>query len=390
VGEEGAAAGGIGKRRERLRTVTLYCNAEEYGGEGKQFTLDPSGCKSLEDVAAAVRRGFALPSVRVVQVVTPVTGEPVTLDALHAPSEGLRLVLRIDGELANFRMERVRSNLPVKGFLDDLAACQVCLRDLCLHAGAARRLTKRVCMRFCFPRLRVPQYTLLSALCELVDKSSASDLCPHAGSARWLTARVCLRVYLPRVRVAQYTLLSALCELVDNSVQATRSNERALGRKICITMNTSHADPASRTVVIVDNGEGFNMEASEEFATLGMRGEASRAGDSLGEGLSNAGTFKCYFSSILSRFGMGCKMAMNLIGDTYSLRTKTKGSPVVLEAAYDKFGDEYQYTERHVPCAPGEEDSSFSVITIAGLQEGTTGKCAGKGVHRCTANTANI
>jgi hypothetical protein len=83
-------------------------------------------------------------------------------------------------------------------------------------------------------------------------------------------------------------------------------------------------------------------------------------------------------------------MAMNLIGDTYSLRTKTKGSPVVLEAAYDKFGDEYQYTERHVPCAPGEEDSSFSVITIAGLQEGTTGKCAGKGVHRCTANTANI
>ena len=192
------------------------------------------------------------------------------------------------------------------------------------------------------------------------------------------------------MRVAQYTLLSALCELVDNSVQATRSNERALGRKICITMNTSHADPASRTVVIVDNGEGFNMEASEEFATLGMRGEASKAGDSLGEGLSNAGTFKGYFSSILSRFGMGCKMAMNLIGDTYSLRTKTKGSPVVLEAAYDKFGDEYQYTERHVPCAPGEENLSFSVITIAGLQEGTTGKCAGRvytDAHRCTLRT---
>jgi len=198
---------------------------------------------------------------------------------------------------------------------------------------------------------------------------------------RGLTARL-PNLFVRGVRVLeQYTLLSALCELVDNSVQATRSNERALGRKICVTMNTSHADPASRTVVITDNGEGFNAEASEEFATLGMRGEASRAGDSLGEGLSNAGTFKGYFSSILSRFGMGCKMAMNLIGDTYSLSTKTKGSPVVLEAAYDKFGNEYQYTERHVPCAPGEEDSSFSTITIAGLQEGTTGKC---GVHVCT------
>ena len=147
VGEEGAAASGSGKRRERLRTVTLYCNADEYGGQGTQFTLDPSGCKSLEDVAAAVRRGFALPSARTVEVVTPVTGESVALDALHAPSEGLRLVLRIDGELANFRMERVRSNLPVKGFLDDLAACQVCLRDLWLHAGAVRRQTARVCMR---------------------------------------------------------------------------------------------------------------------------------------------------------------------------------------------------------------------------------------------------
>lgn len=141
VGEEGAVACMSGKRHERVRTVTLYCNAEEYGGEGTQITLDPSGYKSLEDVAAAVRRGFALPSARAVEIVTPVTGESVSLDALHAPREGLRLVLRIDGALANFRMERVRSNLPVKGFLDDLAACQVCLRDLGLHAGAARRLT---------------------------------------------------------------------------------------------------------------------------------------------------------------------------------------------------------------------------------------------------------
>ena len=165
-------------------TATLYCNTKEYGGEGTQFTLDPSGCKSLEDVAAAVRRGFALPSARAVEVVTPVTGEPVALDVLHAPSEGLRLVLRIDGELANFRMERVRSNLPVKGFLDDLAACQVCLRDLCLHAGAARLLTALVCKRVCPPRVLVPHYTLLTTLCELVDISSAGDLCPHAGAAR--------------------------------------------------------------------------------------------------------------------------------------------------------------------------------------------------------------
>jgi hypothetical protein len=189
-------------------------------------------------------------------------------------------------------MERVRSNLPVKGFLDDLASCQ-------------------------------------------------------------------------------YTLLSALCELIDNSVQATRSNHEK--REICIVMNTNHPDPSRRSVMVTDNGEGFDAAASEEFATLGMRGEISRAGDTLGEGISNAGTFKAFFSSILSRFGMGCKMAMNLIGDRYSLRSKTRGSLVVLEAAYDKFGDEYKYTERHIPCAPGDEDSSWSCIAVSGLQEGTTG-----------------
>ena len=240
-----------------------------------------------------VRRGFEIPASRDVTVVT-VTGEDVSLDALHAPQEDLRLVLRLDGQLANFRIERVRSNLPVKGFLDDLAACQ-------------------------------------------------------------------------------YTLLSALCELVDNSVQATRGNEHPQRREIRIIMDTSHADPERRTVRIEDNGEGFSASASEEFATLGKRGEAALAGDSLGEGIASAGTFKGYFSSILSRFGMGCKMAMNLIGDQYSLRSKTRGSPVVLEASYDKFGDEYQYTERHVPCAPGDESRSWSEISIAGLQEGTTG-----------------
>ena len=287
--------GANGKRKERPRQCMVFCNAAEYGGKGSELVLDASGCKTDADVASAVRRGFALSAATTIEVVR-VNGDAITLDMLHAPSDDLRLVLRIDGALANFRMERIRSNLPVKGFLDDLAACQ-------------------------------------------------------------------------------YTLLSALCELVDNSEQATRRNERPLRREIRISMNTQHSDPACRTVVITDNGEGFNAEASEEFATLGMRGEASRAGDSLGEGLQNAGTFKGYFSSILSRFGMGCKMAMNLIGDRYSLRTKTRGSPVVLEAAYDKFGDEYQYTERHVPCAPGEEDCSWSCITIAGLQEGTTGAC---------------
>ncbi len=128
----GEAAGGSGKRRAQARTATVYCNAEEYGGAGSHYTLDASGCKSLDDVAAAVRRGFALPAARTVEVVAPVTGEKVPLDALQAPSEGLRLVLRIDGALANFRMERVRSNLPVKGFLDDLAACQVRLPACCV------------------------------------------------------------------------------------------------------------------------------------------------------------------------------------------------------------------------------------------------------------------
>jgi len=267
----------------------------EYGGARSktEFVLDASGCKSMEEVANVVRRGFDLPTSRTVQVVT-ITGEDVSLDTLLAPHQDLRLVLRLDGQLANFRIERVRSNLPVKGFLDDLAACQ-------------------------------------------------------------------------------YTLLSALCELVDNSVQATRGNERPQKREIRIIMDTSHADPACRTVKIEDNGEGFSASASEEFATLGKRGEAALAGDSLGEGIASAGTFKGYFSSILSRFGMGCKMAMNLIGDQYSLRSKTRGSPVVLEASYDKFGETYQYTERHVPCAPGEEDCSWSEISIAGLQEGTTG-----------------
>ena len=301
--EEGSA--GVGsKRKERARQVSIYCNACEYGGSSEvhELVLDASGFKSLDEAHAAVRKGFALPSSVTVQLVT-VSGGDVTVDTLHHPSDDLRLVLLIDGALANFRMERVRSNLPVKGFLDDLAACQ-------------------------------------------------------------------------------YTLLSALCELVDNSVQATRRNERPLKREICITINTNHADPSSRTVVVSDNGEGFNAAASEEFATLGMRGEASKAGDSLGEGLSNAGTFKSYFSSNLGRFGMGCKMAMNLMGDRYLLRSKTRGSPVVLEAAYDKFGDEYQYTERHVPCAPGEEGSSFSCITVAGFHEGITAAClASHGNH---------
>ena len=294
---EGVASSG-GKRRPANRTVRIFCNAEEYGGASAPngvLELDASGCKTQEEVAAAVRRGFGLSSSRDVEIVT-VKGETVTFDEVLAPEEGLRVVLRIDGALANFRMERVRSNLPVKGFLDDLAACQ-------------------------------------------------------------------------------YTLLSALCELIDNSVQATRRNEAHTKRKIDITMNTVDDDPACRTLVISDNGEGFDAAASEEFATLGMRGEASRAGDTLGEGLSNAGTFKVYFSSILSRFGMGCKMAMNLIGDRYSLRSKTRGSLVILEASYDKFGDEYQYTERHVPCVPGEEDCSWSCITVAGLQEGTTEAC---------------
>ena len=330
-----SGSGGVSKRKHRARDVSVFCNAGEsrravasvracpprqrrvfaraqphpltprcaeplrageYGGARSktEFVLDASGCKSIEEVATAVRRGFELPASRTVQVVT-ITGEDVSLDTLLAPHEDLRLVLRLDGQLANFRIERVRSNLPVKGFLDDLAACQ-------------------------------------------------------------------------------YTLLSALCELVDNSVQATRGNERPQKREIRIIMDTSHADPACRTVKIEDNGEGFSAAASEEFATLGKRGEAALAGDSLGEGIASAGTFKGYFSSILSRFGMGCKMAMNLIGDRYSLRSKTRGSPVVLEASYDKFGNEYQYTERHVPCAPGEEDCAWSEISIAGLQEGTTGQ----------------
>ena len=166
----GEAAGGSGKRRAGERAVTVYCNAEEYGGTGSHYSLDASGCKSLDDVAAAVRRGFALPAARTVEVVAPVTGEPVPLDALHAPSEGLRLVLRIDGTLANFRMERVRSNLPVKGFLDDLAACQVrlpacCAREprpapLCVpppaHARGERVLDPHApCPRRAFGRCRV-------------------------------------------------------------------------------------------------------------------------------------------------------------------------------------------------------------------------------------------
>jgi len=289
-GEDGAS----GSKRAASRNVMVFCNAGEYGGgRAFDFQLDASGCRSLDEVAVLIRRGFALPSTKAVQVVT-VSGEAVTLDVLHAPTDDLRLVLRIDDVLANFRMERTRCNVPVKGFLDDLASCQ-------------------------------------------------------------------------------YTLLSALCELVDNSVQATRRNGRPLEREIQIVMKVAHADPACRSVVITDNGEGFDSAASEEFATLGMRGEASRAGDSLGEGLSNAGTFKGYFSAVLSRFGMGCKMAMNLIGDHYSLRTKTRGSPVVLEASYDKFGDEYTYTERHVPCDAGDEDKSWAVITVSGLQEGITG-----------------
>jgi nitrogen fixation/metabolism regulation signal transduction histidine kinase len=74
----------------------------------------------------------------------------------------------------------------------------------------------------------------------------------------------------------QYTLLSALCELIDNSVQATRRNERPMKRAIQITINTKHADPACRTMLLTDNGEGFNAAASEEFATLGTS-ERARA-----------------------------------------------------------------------------------------------------------------
>lgn len=187
-------SGGSGSKRksaDRAGTVSVYCNASEYGGGSKSVVeLDFAGYKNLDEAHAAVCKGLALPSSREVQMCT-LSGDAVTLDELQAPPDELRLLLRIDGALAKFRMpERVRSNLPVKGFMNDLAACQ-------------------------------------------------------------------------------YTLLSALCELIDNSVQATRRNERPMKRAIQIIMNTKHTDPACRTMLLTDNGEGFNAAASEEFATLG-------------------------------------------------------------------------------------------------------------------------
>ena len=116
-GPSGSGSGGSGsKRKLGLHTVSVYCTASEYGGGNESaLELDFAGHKTLDEARAAVCKGLALPSSKAVAVqIVTLSGDAVTLDELQAPSEDLRLLLRIDGVLAKFVMpERVRSNLPV-------------------------------------------------------------------------------------------------------------------------------------------------------------------------------------------------------------------------------------------------------------------------------------
>ena len=142
----------------------------------------------------------------------------------------------------------------------------------------------------------------------------------------------------------RYNTRSALCELLDNSIQYTNEQE-----KRCIRITKKEDE-----IIIEDNGSGMTAEKLEVFAKLAEKGFEEEAltseyvqdfkehtvlkyldfGDNLMETILN--NIHQVFSSFLSKWGTGAKLAMDKLGRYHIVKSTTPSDEKVWTMELDR------------------------------------------------------
>ena len=233
--------------------VEVLCEAERYGGKRvSSVVVPPSSLSPPHVLSHFLQDALGLPG-RPLLALASLSGEPLSDQEVQTSVPSCALLL-IDGSVAEFSIERKRSNVPVKGFLDDLATCQ-------------------------------------------------------------------------------YTILLAMCELIDNSVQSTKGNSSSEGRTIDIDID----EIDSKTFTIFDNGMGFTLGDSADFATIGKKGRMNSAGEDVEPGTQKVTSYRSYFTSNISRSAFIDDRHELLASDVRQVRGRSEdgatlaGSQILLE-----------------------------------------------------------